>query len=148
MQKSIENSGINASNVVDPNGPNKVPGYDSAVAQTQQPPVVVTDDKLAALIEGQNKTNQLLSAILAVANALIGGNTSAGTSSGTSSTGAQLNTNTRTQETALSTNVKAILSSLGGGSSVGIGDKLIPSKNSSVNGIESIMAALNSISNR
>jgi hypothetical protein len=148
MQKSIENSGITASNVVDPNGPNKVPGYDSVVAQTQQPPVVVTDDKLAALIEGQNKTNQLLSAILAVANALIGGNTSASASSGTSSTGAQLNTNTRTQETALSTNVKAILSSLGGGSSVGIGDKLIPSKNSSVNGIESIMAALNSISNR
>ena len=60
----------------------------------------------------------------------------------------QLNNNTRTKENALTTNIKAVLSSLGGGSNVGIGDKLIPSKNDPTNGIGQIMSVLNSVAGR
>lgn len=106
-----------------------------------------SDSKIAELIEGQNKTNQLLAAILAVANTFIS-NMQTGSSNNNSSDNMQLNNNTRTKENALTTNIKAVLSSLGGGSNVGIGDKLIPSKNDPTNGIGQIMSVLNSVAGR
>jgi hypothetical protein len=136
----------NGSIVTSPNEVSVTPSTSTPISRpTPNGPVPVdissTNNEFAVLVQAQNRTNELLGAILAVVQAAA---SSVANNSNSKDSGKDL-------ATGLGGPIKAILSTLGGGSSFGMGDKFLGNmgnRNNSQGDIGSIMSAMSAIVNR
>jgi hypothetical protein len=155
IQNTVDTVSNRNSNITGDNGsvvpttseeiPNVVSTPTHSTVSKPAPSAVVTENnptntELVSMIQAQNRTNELLGAILAVVQAAvsnIGSNSSKDSGNDVAA--------------GLGGPIKAILSTLGGGSSFGMGDKFLGNmgnRNNSQGDIGSIMNAMSAIVNR